>query len=152
MAVRILKAPSFVLGMLFIIVLAHIIASFGGLYSSGDPSISGVRVDRIFHAVGGFWIASLFFFYCLRKGFIDIHKHPLFAFISAVAMTALIGVWWEVFEFSLDLTFGDSALHIRQQGGVSDTMFDLIFDVIGAGAASAVYVWTMVRAKRSFAL
>lgn len=57
-----------------------------------------------------------------------------FSFCFAVA----IGVVWEIFEFSMDKTFGMD----MQKSGLTDTMADLIIDCIGAGiAALAGYLY-----------
>ncbi len=52
----------------------------------------------------------------------------IFSFCFAVS----IGVVWEIFEFSMDQTFGLN----MQKSGLMDTMSDLIIDCIGAGIAS----------------
>ena len=51
-------------------------------------------------------------------------------FIFCFAVT--IGTIWEIFEFSMDSTFGLN----MQKSGLRDTMSDLIIDTIGSGIAS----------------
>lgn len=56
-------------------------------------------------------------------------------FAFCYAMT--IGVLWEIFEFGMDELFGLN----MQKSGLSDTMFDLIVDTLGAlvGAAAGFF-------------
>lgn len=54
----------------------------------------------------------------------------LFTFCFALAM----GACWEIFEFSMDQTFGWN----MQRSGLVDTMWDLIVDTIGAFIASVL--------------
>jgi hypothetical protein len=46
----------------------------------------------------------------------------------AFGIAALFGVLWEIVEFSFDHTIGTN----MQNGSLSDTMFDLIIDLVGA--------------------
>ncbi len=71
-----------------------------------------------------------------------------FAFMFAVAVGAL----WEIFEFSMD-----SILGIRMQkamfgdpSGLTDTMWDMIVNAIGAAFISTLGWWYMKRDRRSF--
>lgn len=47
-----------------------------------------------------------------------------------VAMT--VGAVWEIFEFTMDMTFGLN----MQKSGLPDTMGDLIIDAVGSAIAS----------------
>ena len=58
----------------------------------------------------------------------------IFAFTFAVTL----GVFWEIFEFYMDMFFG----LVMQRGSLIDTMWDLIVDMIGAAAIALVgYVY-----------
>ena len=65
---------------------------------------------------------------------VGIHMKPgfvaFFAFVFAVGMGAL----WEVFEFSMDSFFGMNMQKpmLGDASGLTDTMWDLIVDTIGA--------------------
>jgi len=61
---------------------------------------------------------------------------PWFVFLFAFGFAALGGVLWETYEFSCDQFFGTT----MQGGGNTDTMTDLIADVIG-GLVIAIYSW-----------
>ena len=56
--------------------------------------------------------------------------------ILGVGFAALVGAFWEMFEFSIDWTFGTHA----QRSGLPDTMGDIATNVVGAtyGATAAV--------------
>ncbi len=71
-----------------------------------------------------------------------------FAFMFAVAVGAL----WEIFEFSMDSIFS-----VRMQkpmfgdpSGLTDTMWDMIVNTIGAALISTLGWWYMKRDRRSF--
>lgn len=67
----------------------------------------------------------------------------LFAFSFAV----MIGVVWEIFEFTMDQTFG-----LRmQKSGLIDTMWDLIVDCLGA-ALGAAAGWAYLSGMRAIPL
>ncbi len=57
--------------------------------------------------------------------------NPIFVFIFVLSFAALCGVIWEIYEFTIDTLF-----NLDMQGveccGVTDTMVDLIADLIGS--------------------
>jgi hypothetical protein len=71
-----------------------------------------------------------------------------FAFLFAVTVSAL----WEIFEFAMDRIFGTNMQKpmLGDDSGLTDTMWDLIVDVIGALIISLLGWWYLVRRKRSF--
>ncbi len=71
-----------------------------------------------------------------------------FAFLFAVAVGAL----WEIFEFSIDSIFGARMQKpmLGDPSGLTDTMWDMIINMIGAMLISALGWWYMKRARRSF--
>lgn len=87
-----------------------------------------------------------------RNARIDLHMRPhfvaLFAFVFAVA----IGALWEIFEFSMDQLFG---LQMQKPmfddpSGLTDTMWDLIVDAVGALIISLYGWWYLQRGEPSF--
>lgn len=78
-----------------------------------------------------------------RAGFV-----ALFAFVFAVA----VGTFWEIFEFAVDQVFGTTMQKpmLGDPSGLTDTMWDLIVDALGALVISAFGWWQMKRNKRSF--
>lgn len=72
----------------------------------------------------------------------------LFAFLFAVAVGAL----WEIFEFAMDSLAGTNMQKpmLGDDSGLTDTMWDLIVDAIGALIISLLGWWYLVRRERSF--
>lgn len=79
----------------------------------------------------GFGLTGFLFVFMLFEGDRFAAPPSAIAFISfCVAMT--VGAIWEVFEFSMDLSFGLN----MQKSGLDDTMGDLIVDALGGLIAS----------------
>lgn len=82
----------------------------------------------------------------------DLYMRPrfiaLFAFLFAVA----VGAVWEIFEFSMDRFFGTTMQKpmLGDDSGLTDTMWDLIVDTLGALVLSTFGWWYMHREQRSF--
>jgi len=62
-----------------------------------------------------------------------ILAHPVWISIFAFCFAVAMGGIWEIFEFGMDQLFGLN----MQKSGLSDTMWDLMVDCLGAAAASA---------------
>lgn len=83
---------------------------------------------------------------------IDLHMRPFFvaffAFVFAVAMGAI----WEIFEFTMDQTFGMQMQKpmLGDPSGLTDTMFDLIVDTVGAFIICWMGWWHMHKRTDSF--
>ncbi|MFP4275745.1 MAG: hypothetical protein ACLFRU_12035 [Paracoccaceae bacterium] len=76
-------------------------------------------------------IGFLFVFY-LFEG--DRYAAPPWALSTiAVCFAVTVGVLWEIFEFTMDQTFGLN----MQKSGLMDTMTDLIVNLLGAIAGAA---------------
>lgn len=96
--------------------------------------------DKLLHLYGGSVVAILGFLtvYALhytRKVRLSI---PLIGFFTVIFALA-VGAMWEMGEFALDNAFGR-----HTQDGLSDTMWDLIDDLIG-GIVAAVFGMFYVR-------
>jgi uncharacterized membrane protein YjdF len=72
----------------------------------------------------------------------------LFAFCFAMSLGAL----WEVFEFAMDELAGTRMQKpmLGDPSGLTDTMFDLILDALGAGLVALYGLYWMRRGERSF--
>ncbi|MEO3417289.1 hypothetical protein AAFO92_21745 [Roseovarius sp. CAU 1744] len=80
----------------------------------------------------GFGLVGFVLVFMMFQG--DRFAAPHFAIAFFAFCFALsIGAVWEVFEFSMDRLFGLN----MQKSGLSDTMGDLIVDMIGAGLGAA---------------
>lgn len=111
--------------------------------------------DIALHATSGLLLGIVGFLlvYLLNKSeHVQIHLRPhfvaLFAFVFAVAVGAL----WEIFEFTMDNTFGTRMQKpmLGDPSGLTDTMWDLIVDTVGAAAISLFGWWYTRRGERSF--
>jgi uncharacterized membrane protein YjdF len=71
-----------------------------------------------------------------------------FAFLFAVA----VGTIWEIFEFSMDVLFGANMQKamFNDPSGLTDTMWDMIVNMIGAACISGLGWWYMKQDRRSF--
>jgi hypothetical protein len=58
---------------------------------------------------------------------------PIFVALFSFCFAVSVGAVWEIYEFGMDQTFGMN----MQKSGLVDTMWDLIFDSIGALIVSA---------------
>lgn len=78
----------------------------------------------------------------MRAGFV-----ALFAFAFALAA----GTCWEIFEFGCDQLLGTNMQKpmMGDPSGLTDTMWDLIVDALGAITISGFGWWNMKRARRS---
>jgi uncharacterized membrane protein YjdF len=76
------------------------------------------------------------------------HFVAFFAFIFAVA----VGAVWEIFEFAMDGFFGTRMQKpmFNDQSGLTDTMWDMIVNTIGAAIVSFMGWWYMKHDRRSF--
>ncbi|MFD1158114.1 hypothetical protein [Roseovarius aestuarii] len=80
----------------------------------------------------GFGLIGFVLVFMMFQG--DRFAAPHFAItFFAFCFAVMIGVIWEVFEFSMDQLFGLN----MQKSGLVDTMGDLIVDMIGAGLGAA---------------
>jgi len=99
--------------------------------------------DTMLHVVSGI-IIGFFAIIILKKH--NPHNsmnsyNPIFVFIFVLSFAALCGVIWEIYEFTIDTLF-----NLDMQGveccGVTDTMVDLISDLIGSIISYIFYCFT----------
>jgi hypothetical protein len=109
--------------------------------------------DIALHASSGLLLGIVGFIlvYALNENArIELSMRPrfvaLFAFVFAVAGGAL----WEIFEFGMDQIFGTQMQKpmFDDPSGLTDTMWDLILDTLGAAVIS-VLGWFYMRTGRS---
>ena len=111
--------------------------------------------DDGLHASSGllFGIVGFLLVYVLNENErVDISLRPRFVALFAFAFAMAVGAIWEVFEFAMDQTFGLQMQKPRlgDPSGLTDTMWDLAFDAIGAALISAFGWWYMIHDQRSF--
>jgi len=110
--------------------------------------------DVSLHATSGllFGIVGFLLVYVLNENErIEVSLRPRFVALFACVFAIAVGAFWEVFEYAMDQTFGTHMQKPRfgDPSGLTYTMWDLSFDVIGALLISAFGWWYMVRDARS---
>ena len=83
---------------------------------------------------------------------IDLKLRPAFVAIFAFCFAMTIGVLWEIFEFGMDRLFGMSMQKpmFGDASGLTDTMWDLIVNTLGAAVVSAGGYLYVKQGSRSF--
>ncbi len=98
--------------------------------------------DVILHTFSGFLlgIAGFLIVHILnQERRVHLKMKPGFVSLFAFTFALAIGGVWEIFEFGMDSFFGLA----MQQGGLTDTMWDLIVDAAGAGIIAVLgYFYT----------
>jgi hypothetical protein len=125
------------------IVLSYLIFLVGSQYLGSIKGWYGLGWwDTFMHLISGAIIAftaiALYERLIHRDAGNDIS--PWFVFLFTLSFAALGGVMWEIYEFSSDQLFGMTL----QGGGNTDTMTDLIADVVGG---LLIAIWAGVRTK-----
>ncbi len=84
---------------------------------------------------------------------VDVHMKPGFVAFFAFLFAVGIGAVWEIFEYGMDVTFGLDMQKAMwgDPSGLTDTMWDLIVDVLGAAVISILgYGYLKSGMKESF--
>jgi len=83
---------------------------------------------------------------------IELHLRPVFMALFAFLFAVTVGALWEIFEFSMDQFVGTNMQKsmLGDDSGLTDTMWDLIVDALGALLISVFGWWYMKRGERSF--
>lgn len=111
--------------------------------------------DIALHAGSGLLLGLLGFLlvYALNENErVDLHMRPRFVALFAFCFAVATGALWEIFEFKMDQVFGMNMQKpmLGDISGLTDTMWDLIVDALGALVISALGWWHMSAGKRSF--
>lgn len=77
---------------------------------------------------------------------IRLHMRPSFVALFSFTFSVALGALWEVFEFTMDQSFGMN----MQKSGLLDTMWDLIVDALGALTVSGAGYVYMRTGRQSF--
>lgn len=95
--------------------------------------------DIALHASGGFLAGSfaLWYIFNSNKSPISLAKSDLTSkvvlIIIVVSFAALVGVFWEIFEFMIDKITGYKSYSLKvAMQNYEDTVSDLFFDLLGA--------------------
>ena len=98
--------------------------------------------DMIMHFAGGFFVALTAFYLYFHSNYVKpLHDKAGFVILLALGAGAVVGIFWEFFEFAIDLytrrTFNGITI-VNQK--VGDTLSDLFFDMFGAVTASVIFL------------
>ncbi|MFH1509093.1 MAG: hypothetical protein ABIE68_02940 [bacterium] len=105
--------------------------------------------DLILHGLSGivmgfiglFWILTL-----TRLEKTHIVLSPVFVAFFALALAMTAGTIWEILEFTLDKTIGTDA----QRNSLDDTMWDIVFNFVGALIVAAIGYLYFKKGKFSY--
>lgn len=108
--------------------------------------------DLALHATSGILLGLLGFLvvYLMNESEkVDLYMRPSFVALFAFAFAVMLGALWEVFEFAMDELAGLTMQKpmLGDPSGLTDTMWDLIVDIIGAGTMSLASLAYMRRAR-----
>jgi len=109
--------------------------------------------DLLLHGTAGFLMGILGFMivYVLNENErVDMHMRPSFLALFAFCFSQAIGAIWEIFEFAMDNFFGLTMQKpmLGDASGLTDTMWDLIVNAIGAAIVSLAG-WCYLRRVRT---
>ena len=82
----------------------------------------------------------------------DLHMRPVFVALFAFLFSVTVGTLWEIFEFAMDQIIGTNMQKpmLGDPSGLTDTMWDMIVNALGALSISTLGGWYMKRRERSF--
>ncbi len=111
--------------------------------------------DIALHASAGLLMGIVGFFlvYLLNESKrVELHMTPVFISLFAFLFAVTIGTFWEIFEFFMDRLFGVNMQKpmLGDPSGLTDTMWDMIVNAIGAFIVSFTGWWYMKRQRRFF--
>lgn len=87
--------------------------------------------DIMLHTFSGIilgFIGYLLVYILNKEEKVNVYLSPFFMVLFSFTFAVALGAIWEIFEFSMDSIFGTN----MQKSGLTDTMWDLIVDSIGA--------------------
>ena len=111
--------------------------------------------DIALHTASGFLLGIVGFLlvYVLNESrVIALQMLPRFVALFAFLFAVSVGAVWEIFEYSMDQMVGTQMQKpmLGDDSGLTDTMWDLIVDTIGAVSIALLGWWRMVSKRRFF--
>jgi len=88
--------------------------------------------DMLMHFLGGLFISLVLLWLNYFRGLLGSFSKKK-AILIAILGTLVIGLLWEIFEFSLDTFITEKSWDM------ADTLSDLFFDLLGAGIGTIYY-------------
>jgi len=110
--------------------------------------------DIALHTTAGLLMGILGFLlvYVLNESKrVELHSSPGFLAFFAFNFAVAVGTFWEIFEFTVDRLFGAQMQKPTpgDPSGLTDTMWDMIVNALGAALISLMGWWYLKR-KQSF--
>ena len=106
-------------------------------------------LDMLMHFLGGIWIglSTLWIYYlsCKFKNIPENRRRVSYVYILAGTVAGVIGIFWEIFEFSLDFF-----VVFNEFNGFYDTASDILLAVMGALLATRYFVNKEYYKKREY--
>lgn len=111
--------------------------------------------DIMLHMTSGLLLGVMGFLlvYALNEhDRIDVYLRPKFVALFAFLFAVSIGSLWELFEFFMDETFSMNMQKpmLNDPSGLTDTMWDLLMDVVGALIISSMGWWYLNHGSSAF--
>ncbi len=111
--------------------------------------------DNALHISSGFLLGIFGFLlvYLLNESrHIGVVLRPRFVAFFAFLFAVAVGTAWEIFEFAMDRVFGMNMQKPTpgDPSGLTDTMWDLVVNMLGAAVVSLFAWWYMRRGRESF--
>lgn len=112
--------------------------------------------DIALHTAAGFLVGIVgFLLVYILNARDSIHLHMSHGFVALFAFAFAVGIGglWEIFEFAMDRLFGMNMQKpmLGDPSGLTDTMWDLIVNAVGAAAISLLgYGYLRAAGSRSF--
>lgn len=111
--------------------------------------------DVVLHTSAGFLMGILGFLliYILNESRnIHVHVTPGFIAFFAFMFAVAIGALWEIYEFAMDQFFGTNMQKpmLDDPSGLTDTMWDMIVNAVGAIIISGIGYWYLKRKRNYF--
>lgn len=111
--------------------------------------------DIALHTTSGLLLGILGFLlvYVLNASSrVEFRMRPRFVALFAFAFAVAVGALWEIFEFTMDRVAGTQMQKpmFGDPSGLTDTMWDLVVDTLGAAFISGLGWWYMHRRERFF--
>ena len=111
--------------------------------------------DIVLHTSSGFLLGIVGFLlvYVLNENKrVHLQMRPRFVALFAFLFAVTVGAFWEIFEFAMDSFFGMDMQKAMfdDDSGLTDTMWDLIVDIVGALVISGLGWSYLHRKEQSF--
>ncbi|MCK6462458.1 MAG: hypothetical protein L6Q29_01400 [Candidatus Pacebacteria bacterium] len=97
--------------------------------------------DNLMHFLGGAFIAMAMIWWSSKRIPLNFLP-PVYTAIVILGFVALVGVVWEFYELAVDrLITKNNYIQLLEQGGLLDTLKDLLVDLLGGLTISLKFLY-----------